>query len=179
MRGDPGNEISVLREAPESPHPRHLQTWQEDASRGPGRELSLNPPLQYLELPASRAVGSQVLPPVGPQPHESAGCLVPGRAQRARTLHRPGSRAGAGARDTGDGLGSVCQRQQPPAGHQDMSPQRQHWARPWEHDGPALRRGGGGVPILLRHLMSRAAGNTSPSPRICPRGCIAQTSSSR
>lgn len=178
MRGDPGNEISVLREAPESPHPRHLQTWQEDASRGPGRELSLNPPLQYLELPASRAVGSQVLPPVGPQPHESAGCLVPGRAQRARTLHRPGSRAGAGARDTGDGLGSVCQRQQPPAGHQDMSPQRQHWARPWEHDGPALRRGGG-VPILLRHLMSRAAGNTSPSPRICPRGCIAQTSSSR
>ena len=52
-----------------APHPRHLQTWQRDASRGPGGGLSLNPPLQHLELPASRAVGSQVLLLEGPQPH--------------------------------------------------------------------------------------------------------------
>ena len=38
----------------------------------------------------------------------------------------------------GDGLGSVRQRQQPPDGQQNTSPQRQRRAGPWEHDGPAL-----------------------------------------
>ena len=41
-------------------------------------------------------------------------------------------------RDMGNGLGSVCQCQQPPDGQQNTSPQRQRRAGPWEHDGPAL-----------------------------------------
>lgn len=61
-----------------------------------------------------------------------------------------------------------------PSGH--VTSQRQHGSVLGIHDCPALWCGG---PHSPPSLQSRAAGNTSPSPRIGPRGCIAQTSSSR
>ena len=152
-----GNEISALRETPASPSP--------PTTCGPGREVPpgarRNPPLRHLALPASRAVGGPVLTLVGAQPHKSSVTLVPGREQRPQTLHRPGSRAGAGGREgrvRGDGLGSAHQRQQLPDGQRQGRAQREE-----------------GVPILLHHFVRRAARNTSPSPGICPRRCIAQT----
>lgn len=162
-----------------APHPHHLRTWQGGASRGPGGGLSPEPTPPAPRAPASRAcrpaykAGPAAYRPPASQelrhsrPWERAEALNPTQAGiQGWGWGQRGQRQGQWARECPPTPATAGRPARP------VTPE----AAPGQSlgtNGRALREEG--VHILLHHFVRRAARNTSPSPRICPRGCIAQT----
>lgn len=149
----------------QAPHPHHLRTWQGGATGGQEEPTPLAPRAPGLQ--SSGRSGSAACGPPASQafshscPWERAEAPNP---TQARIRARAGGREGrAGAMGWGVSANASTCRTASTTRHPRGS------AGPvlgGQRPGPA----GGGVPILLHHFLRRAARNTSPSSKICPRG---------